>query len=143
MTTPNMSAEAEKTNTSREPVKSGAISMTTKERMQELVDEAGRQQTHGWFTMQVRCEELADITRRAMLFDELVEGLRAWRAASEAEDAALELSERAEAEGWINDPTGSLHVHGGFTRANNALLKALELRDTLIAKAEANTGETT
>lgn len=43
MTTPNMSAEAEKTNTSREPVKSGAISMTTKERMQELVDEAGRQ----------------------------------------------------------------------------------------------------
>jgi len=62
--------------------------------------------------------------------------LRAWRDWDLAEDASLELYERAEAEDWRNDPTGSMHLHSAVQRANDKRSAALALRDTALAALE-------
>lgn len=68
---------------------------------------------------------------------ELLEALMAAQAADKADDEFREYCERANAEDWINDPTGSMHVNSARTRANDARQKSVTLRDAAIAKAGA------
>jgi hypothetical protein len=69
---------------------------------------------------------------------DMLEALQASREADAADDAMREAHERATAEDWINDPTGSLHVRAYVERYNDAVRRANDLRDAAIAKA---TGE--
>lgn len=65
--------------------------------------------------------------------------LAALKAEAEADalfDAADEHTHRAEAEGWLNDPTGSLHVTESWDVANKQRERAKALRSAAIAKAE-------
>ncbi|HYH36940.1 MAG TPA: hypothetical protein VD860_01855 [Azospirillum sp.] len=63
------------------------------------------------------------------------EALEAWIAADKADDDARELCERADGEGWSDDPTGSSHITAAFTRANEAWRRARELRDAALSSA--------
>lgn len=69
---------------------------------------------------------------------DMLEALKAYREADAADDAMRETHERATAEDWVNDPTGSLHVWASVKRYNDAVRRANELRDAAISKA---TGE--
>ncbi|MBY5821450.1 hypothetical protein [Rhizobium leguminosarum] len=66
---------------------------------------------------------------------DLLAALLAEDEADAAFDAADEYAHRADAEGWLDDPTGSLHVNGAWDRANDLRAKAKELRQAAIAKA--------
>jgi hypothetical protein len=68
---------------------------------------------------------------------DLLGALKAEQAADEAFDAADEYTHRADAEDWLNDPTGSLHVNAARQRANDMRAKAKEMRIAAIAKASA------
>lgn len=62
--------------------------------------------------------------------------LLAWRDWDLADDAALEMTERADAEGWLNDPAGSMHVTDAYDHAHEKRTAALALRDTALAALE-------
>lgn len=67
--------------------------------------------------------------------EELLAALLAHEAAQTALNEAEEHSECAEAEGWLNDPTGSCWVSESYNRANKMFEVAAELRLAAIAKA--------
>lgn len=69
---------------------------------------------------------------------EMLEALKAEDVADQAEDAHREHYERADAEDWLNDPTGSLHVSESMQHSLRLRQKAVEMRRAAIAKA---TGE--
>ena len=68
---------------------------------------------------------------------DMLEALLAYQAADAADAAMLETIERATAEDWINDPTGSMHVNTASQRYHDALRHANELRDAALTKATA------
>lgn len=67
---------------------------------------------------------------------DLLEALEAWRNAQQATDDAVEHFERAVAEGWHNDPSGSCWVAESDRLADSAWARALTMRDAAIAKAK-------
>ena|GEM_PF-6632281 len=66
---------------------------------------------------------------------EMAEALRAEEEADHLFDAADEYTHRAEGEGWLNDPTGSMHVTEAWDRARQARERAKELRRAVLSKA--------
>lgn len=67
---------------------------------------------------------------------EMLEALKAEDEADAAFDEAEEYTSRADGEGWLYEPTGSMHVTEIWGRANKLLVKAKELRSAAINKAE-------
>lgn len=67
---------------------------------------------------------------------DMLAALKAEAEADEAFDAADEYTHRADAEDWLNDPTGSLHVTEAWDRADRLRGEAKKLRAAAIAKAE-------
>ncbi len=65
---------------------------------------------------------------------ELVKALQAAETAATLDDEYQELEERAHAEGWDNDPTGSSHLCSAGTRASNAMNLAVQLRRAALSK---------
>lgn len=73
----------------------------------------------------------------------MLEALEAWKAADEAYEASQEIFERADAEGWLNDPTGSLHVQEARNRADALWRKAIEMRDAALGLPPSSEGDLT
>lgn len=76
---------------------------------------------HAW-------ERAQEIATACNAHDALVAALEAEDAYWGALAADEELRERAYAEGWDNDPTGSSHLSSSSQRVNDARTKANELR---------------
>lgn len=66
---------------------------------------------------------------------EMAEALQAEEEADRLFDVADEYTHRAEGEGWLNDPTGSMHVTEAWDRARQARERAKELRRAAFQKA--------
>lgn len=93
--------------------------------------------SHGTRTTDEECDATARfIGHAANCHYDMLEALKAEEEAESAFDAADEYTHRADAEGWLNDPTGSCHVTEAWDRANKLRATAKELRKAAIARAE-------
>lgn len=79
-------------------------------------------------------QQVADATLIAAA-PELLAALIAHETAQAATDEEVELIERACAEGWDSEPTGSSHLTSAQKRASDLWERAIEMRRTAIAKA--------
>jgi hypothetical protein len=80
-------------------------------------------------------EDLRALALQMAAAPEMAEALRAEEEADELLDAADEYTHRADAEGWLNDPTGSLHVTEAWDRARQARDRAKKMRRAVLQKA--------
>jgi hypothetical protein len=86
----------------------------------------------GWIVATTSSEVDARLIAAA---PDMLAALEAEEAARTAFDGADEHHHRAEAEGWLNDPTGSGWVAQSYDYANRMAEKASDLRRAAISKA--------
>jgi hypothetical protein len=68
----------------------------------------------------------------------LASALRADKRARELSDKLRELYERADGEGWLDDPTGSSHLNDAARREADAWREANKLKDAALAEHDAS-----